>query len=750
MTLFNSSKKSLLAIVVTGATLFLSSCYNLFESKIPMNINSENLTLSNFFENATTELSISAPRQLFVSQGMYSDKIVLSWTASENATSYRLERAIKEPDVDGSFTAPEDGDFEILQEYVYGTTYTDKILSNPAALNDEYNYKYYYRVSGENIRMGLESSPFTDFTQEATNGEGWLLPAPSGLVAWKGKSTTEIRITWKPVKNAKYYKIYRGVNSNGTNMEHIDTVLGSQTSYYNTVTEKEQGTEFYYKICAQVSGGGDSAFSGLALGYSLKAGAPDTPEGLLVTDGLALSTSSLTLTWGAVNFVSATGAVLTYSVYRTSSEDSVFTLLKSGIPDTTTSFTDSSGLKPGIFYYYYVQAIATESTGEKLQSAFSETGPEDRNPCTGFLLSYPNFIEVTDGSSSSKSVVRWTPAIGNGYPSVSFTYNVYASDNVDGPYQSVSSNVLPSLGGDGYYQIELDKKSYFKVSTVNSLGTESSLSQAVAPCPEAPTNVYATKTQKLDDGDFSANAFGVYPVKITWNKPVGEDPSGYHVYRSTKPDSAFRKITTVPVTVLNYIDKNETAKAGNYYYYRVVSLNSLGQGRNGNNPANGSDARGYGAITPAQWFREYNKTVKSSQKKLTLMHKSKDTDKLGNESTNGKISGTLSYNASLAGLGAEIKMHYADYADFYISNSESLGVYFRITGDTDTSAKMDASGNMHGTVNCSGMYPGVAEYNQILIKSGNAGGGYYVVTTTDLQSSTIFNKEQVSYLVGNE
>lgn len=752
MTLFNHAKKILFSLAVTGGCVVLTSCYNLFETKVPMDFNTPVTTLTDFFHEEKEELILRTPTQLFVSQGLYSDKIVLSWNECENATSYRIERAVKEPDSEGKYSEPEENDFEILQEYVYNTTYNDKILTTPTATSEEYTFRYYYRVSAENIRKGLESSPFTDYKAQATNGKGWLLPAPTNLVAWKGKSTNEIKLTWNSVPNTKYYKIYRGVNSNGTSMEHIDTVLGSQTSYVNTVSDKEQGTEFYYKICAQVSGGDDSAFSGLALGYSLKPGAPDTPSGLSVLNGMAESTTSLTVTWGAINYVDPTNTkTLTYSVFRTSSEDSVYTLLKSGLDSSTTSFTDSAGLKPGLIYYYYVQAIAVDgTTGEKIQSAFSETGPDDAEPCKAFLLSYPSFIEVNDGSSASKSCVRWTPSLGFGESGISFTYNIFSSNNLEGPYIAVSTQILPELGSDGYYQVELDKKTFFKISATNGTGTESSLSEAVAPCPQAPQNVLATKTCKLDDGDFKANNFGVYPVKITWNKPDGEDPSGYHVYRSTKKDADFRKITTAPVTVLTYIDNNETAKAGTYYYYKVISLNSLGQGRNGNNPANGNDACGYGALTAAQWFREYNKTIKASQKKLTLMHKSKDTDKLGSETINGKISGTLSYNAALAGLGAEITMHYSNYADFYISNKEELGVYFLLNGNTDTSSNMSGNGNMHESVDCSGMYPGVAYYNKLEIKSGAAGGGTYGVTTRDLNGSLIFNNEEISWTVGNE
>jgi hypothetical protein len=134
------------------------------------------------------------------------------------------------------------------------------------------------------------------------------------------------------------------------------------------------------------------------------------------------------------------------------------------------------------------------------------------------------------------------------------------------------------------------------------------------------------------------------------------------------------------------------------------------------------------------------------------MHKSNDTDKLGQETTNGDISGTLSYNAKIAGLGARILMHYTNYADFYAGDKKEFGVYFLIDGDTNTSANMSANGNMDGTVTAdsSGMYPGYAKYDKLEIKGGGAGGGYYIVCTKDKSGNTILGEGNVDWGVGEE
>ena len=132
------------------------------------------------------------------------------------------------------------------------------------------------------------------------------------------------------------------------------------------------------------------------------------------------------------------------------------------------------------------------------------------------------------------------------------------------------------------------------------------------------------------------------------------------------------------------------------------------------------------------------------------MHKTPDTAKLGSEEKSGNISGTIGYNAAIAGLGAKIVMPYTNYADFYICDDMTLGIYFKLNGNTDTTSNMSGNGNMSGEVVCEGMYPGKAGYNNLEIKGGAAGGGYYVVTTYDLQGNVIHENQQVNWLVGEE
>lgn len=737
---------------LVALVLLLTSCADWMQGKIPMDSDKMHGSLDEMLIPKEEITELSAPGQLFVTQGTYPGTILISWKSVPGATSYRVERAVIKP---GDEAEPDESDYDVRNAAVYGaTTYRDIILSNPTASNEEYSYRYAYRVMAENISEGMES-PFTEYTDSCV---GWLMPAPQQVEAWKGKSESEIRITWKDVPKAESYVIYRGESEKGLGMELLGSVYGNTAYFSDMVSSSEQGKEFYYKMYAKI-GAQLSAASSLAMGYSLKAGAPTPPEHVEVDKGIGTDVKSITVKWDKCS--PASEGTITYSLYRTSSVDSVYTLVKSNIPPDTTEHTDNPG-KTNVYYYYYIQVveIATNKlTGEPdtLKSAFSESGADSKEPAIGCLLSPPAAVEVDDSPAEGKSKLRWTAAIGSERGG-DFQYIISYKETQSGASLPLpgGDKITGTDEGNGWLSAEVDTKPFYSVATYNqNVGKRSADSASAAPVPDAPQNVTASKTMPpASFTDKPANSNGVYPVLIAWAAPAsGTAPAGYDIYRSTKPDSSFRKLTATPVsaTELSYIDVNDTAKAGVYYYYKVIALNSLNQGKKGNDPANDPDhhARGYGALTADQWFREYNKTAVKSQTKLTLMHKPNNLDKVGSETINGDISGTLGYSAKVEGLGARIIMPYTNYADFYVAGTNDE-VYFRLNGNTNTTSNMSANGNMDGTVTCTGMYPGSAGYDAIEIKGGGAGGGYYAVTTTDLGGNIIFNAAHVDWLVGEE
>lgn len=738
-----------IACALFPALIFLSSCSDLFQSKIPMDTESSSGTLSGLFARNEVITELSAPSQVQATQGTSSSTIYVSWSAVTGATSYRIERATLSKTEASSADALESLDFSVLNEYYYGTSFKDTVLQNPHAQSTEYDNFYYYRIMAQNVSEGLESD-FTDISTEKTAAKGYLLPPPQHVEAQKGESTTTIQISWQTVQGAASYSIYRSEDEGFSAYTQLSgSIIASQPFYTDSISSVNQGKELYYKVCAQSTTGELSALSTVAMGYTLQEGAPSCPATVTVENALAESISELKVSWSTVS-PPGTGT-LTYSLFRTSSADAAFTRIAKGL--TTTAYTDKS-VKPGLTYYYYVQSsFDKDDSGDILNSAFTKTGPTATSPALGFLLSPPATLEVGETDDANTALLTWAPALGTQEHNLAYTYTIYVADTESDAAYSILDGFSQTSGTQtesGLLNARVPKKNYYKIATVNAKGTQSALSTAAAPMPDAPEHVIASKTAAPKETE-KPNSYGVYPVHLSWQCPSNDTPSGYLVYRSTKPNTAFRKLTESPITELQYTDTNDSAKAGTYYYYKIVSVNSLGQGKKSNDPATDTEhnAWGYGAVTPDQWFREYNKTVMNSQKKLTLMHKANDMDKLGSETISGAISGTLGYTAKVAGLGAEITMPYSNYADFYIQDNSELGVYFLLNGNTDTSSNMSGNGNMHGTVTCKGMYPGTADYGGLEIKGGAAGGGFYGVKLTDLGGNEILSGT-VSWLIGEE
>lgn len=840
-TKFNSTKKarftpSLKLLGILMAVCAAVSCSSFFETDVSMNSNSNNSSIYDLLTPPEKIEKLDAPSEIFISQGEYSGKIEISWNAVPNATSYKIERAVvKEKKADGTWDMPKESDFELLtSSNIYNTKYIDTIIQEAKYTSIELNYVYYYRVFAQNLPKGYtESEYFPDYSEhkelDADGNEttkvyadpskyGTLLKPVTEIEASKGSDTDKITVKWNSVPYAWKYRIERCESEKGLYYKiNEKNIYSNENEFIDEIEEKNQGKEFFYKVYAINRIGQDSCASAAAMGYSLQPGAPTVPENIHVKNGLGTSAKELTVAWDSLSDPS--DGKLSYNLYRTSSNDSVYKLIKSGLESSKSSYTDSS-VKPGIYYYYFIQTVKTKTDGseEKIKSSFSETGKDSKTPAYGFLLSAPSYLEIDDGSDAVHKKIIWSPAINSidEENKVSFKYNIYVDSEKSGLFDTMVENAssitgTPDGNGNLYAEVSLSSGNFFTITTVNENGVdkESAKSEIVAPVPEAPANVYATKTAGLatiikkvteaggtfDESLWTVNKNEVYPVLITWDKPIGGADGGYDIYRSTKADSGFKKVESVSKEKKYYVDSYATAKSGIMYFYKVVSLNSLGQGRKSNDPVNDSEhnARGFGAITREQWFREYNKNIASSQKKLTLMHKPSDLDKVGSETVKGNISGTLGYNAKVAGLGAEITMPYTNYADHFISDDSALGIRFILNGNTDTTSNMSANGNMHETVHCfskeinvtnaaqvaetfenlsepaknaiiktgdthylCGMYPGYAIYNNLEIKGGAAGGGYYLVKTFELDrtnkdnGTAVLEEAKVNWLVGEE
>jgi len=133
------------------------------------------------------------------------------------------------------------------------------------------------------------------------------------------------------------------------------------------------------------------------------------------------------------------------------------------------------------------------------------------------------------------------------------------------------------------------------------------------------------------------------------------------------------------------------------------------------------------------FFKKLNET----QTRLTYMNKKGSLAKVGTETVNGIISGTVFYDVKIKGTGAIVTLRYTNYCD-------EAGWIF--DGEIITNSNMAQNGTFTGTVKMqtpeSSSTPNLEVcYDNVKLVKGEPGSGYYLVTLPDS------NPEKVDYTI---
>ncbi|MDR3709347.1 MAG: protease pro-enzyme activation domain-containing protein [Capsulimonadaceae bacterium] len=436
----------------------------------------------------------SAPADLVATAG--NAQVVLTWTASTGATSYNIYRG-----------SSKGGEGSTAIGSATKTTYTDSSLINGTT--------YYYEVKAVNSG-GL--SPYSN--EASATPQVPVASAPAGLVATAGDTT--ITLTWTATQYAATYNVYRGTATGGES----STAIGSTAKTTFTDTDLTNGTTYYYELKA-IDAAGTSASSNEASATPLFAG----PTSLTAT----ASNAQVALTW-----MPSAGA-LSYNVLRgTTSGGESATPIKTGIPASTTSYSDTT-VTNGTKYYYEVTATLASSTSA-LSNEASAT-PQVQAPTS--LTASPGNAQVS---------LSWVASPG------ATSYNIYKG-TVAG---SENSTPVETSATTSYTWTGLTNGTtyYFVVTAVCAGGASTNSNEAsatpTAP-PSAPSNLTATA--------------GTSGVTLTWSAASGA--TSYNIYRGTTAGGEGTAAIGVS-TITKYSDT--TAASGTTYYYKVCGVNAGGAG----------------------------------------------------------------------------------------------------------------------------------------------------------------------------
>ncbi|PJZ70662.1 cysteine protease [Leptospira perolatii] len=379
---------------------------------------------------AKTEEQKAPPKVvgLEASQGLYANKIELSWDEQEGASDYTVYKwsgTQKRYSPIGKVKVP---------------SYTD---SRPAKNGI---VEYYVISAGSKGKVGEPSDAAAGYTAKLSERP----PKPTGLEATKGLYNSKVELQWKKVDGANKYVIYRYSSSGLFSSGSWSKV--AEESKENFVDENLPSQYAFYSIAAVNKEGVIGPFSDYAYGYidpnkhrGVKLAPPSNLKGTLDK-----SSSKISLKWDAVKDASE------YYVFRKKRGGSSWDYL-SKVNSKTTNFTADVPEKE-TFYLFSVTA-KTDLGGES----------EYSSPVSAVISnSKPAKIMRAFGGESSLEKFKgpWSAMAWDGSKNVNpVLLEIESQDNVNYVVKFNKQKIFegkyiensPIIDKDGKFKIELER-----------------------------------------------------------------------------------------------------------------------------------------------------------------------------------------------------------------------------------------------------------------------------------------------------
>jgi len=456
----------------------------------------------------------------------------ITWDAVSGANSYKLERKLG---ATGTYTQIATINQPLKQ-------YQDDGLATQST--------YVYRVRATNDKGDGAYSTETQVTTPA------LAATPT-----KGIATTvtdhSISLSWQDnASNEDGFQIFRSVNSGQFSLLAslpANTALAPSTVTYIDTTV-QPGTKYDYHIQA-FNLAGYSDFAGVTA-YTAPA-AVSTPSVILTG---TTANSSVAVPPGATVSWNLVPGATSYKVERKLGTNGAYTQV--GMTEAPSLSFHDDGLTPGSTYYYRVRASLANIDGSPSADASIST-PD--------LPQAPVGVGAFSRSTTSLAVI-WQDMSSN-----EDGFQIFRS--LDGGPFSLVGSVQPSTATIptvlGYLDSSLTPNStyYYRVQAFNLSGFSNYAALRGTTMPTSPTqtqNVAAIAT------GYTSSSTTAIPIaaQISWD--MVPSASSYQVERATFGSSNFVKVGQVAAPALSF--KDQTIQMGNSYSYRVISLNSAGQG----------------------------------------------------------------------------------------------------------------------------------------------------------------------------
>jgi len=518
---------------------------------------------------------IAPPGNVAASDGMYSDKVKVTWDAVSGATVYKVYRAgsvggIKTQISSTSSTQYNDTTAVTASTYYYWVitcigsncsgysahdsgwrgfvpltnlqasdgTYTTKVQVTWDAVASATYYKVYSATTVSGPKTLLVSTGSTSFVDTSAapgqkyyywvtacagsncagfviNDSGWrnFIP-PTNVQASDGAYTSRVMVSWDAVGGASYFQVYRAMTSDGAKTLLITTGI---TTYADT--SATPGQKYFYWVTA-CTGVNCSNYSAHDTGWR-----NFVAPSVQASDGTY--TTKVQVTWDVV-----AGSTY-YLVYRATTSDGIKTLL---ITTGITTYADTSAT-PGQKYFYWVTACTGVNCSN--YSAYD----------TGWRNFVAPSVQASDGTYTTKVQVTWDVVADSTY------YLVYRATTSDG-----IKTLLITTGFTTYVDTSAvpGQKYYYWVTACAGVNCSAYSAYDIGWRNFVPpTNVQAS------DGNYTTK------VQVTWDVVAGS--TYYLVYRATTSDGIKTLLVTTGFTT--YVDTS--AVPGQKYYYWVTACTGV-------------------------------------------------------------------------------------------------------------------------------------------------------------------------------
>ncbi len=305
------------------------------------------------------------PGNISASDGIYPDKVVVSWDDVADETSYQVYRC--------STSSTDSCGEPIGNTAANVTLYEDYAASEDGSL-------HHYRVKACN------AIACSDFSSADTGHiTAPVLDAPPDITALDGWNVDFVQVWWIGVSGTDFYQLYRCNSDNVVSCNTIITTTAEQEFYDFEATDN---TYNYYAVKA-CNGNGCSDFSRVESGYRQL----PAPTGVSASDGDYAD--RIHISWSGVS--GATG----YEVYRClTGLPSCSNRIATAEPGVI-EYWDTSIIDRRIAYAYRIKAINANISLSNSDSAASEVD-------IGYhKIPAPTNVDASDGVYEDRVIVRW-------------------------------------------------------------------------------------------------------------------------------------------------------------------------------------------------------------------------------------------------------------------------------------------------------------------------------------------------------